>query len=242
MHATLCMLFVSPCSPVNVRAYLNTGSSKCVEIINWISECTCERVRMVQRSFPCVHVCSFCVVCVAACCRASHGARQPGARDREAVPFYACALRSFTHRCRSAFVYYFQSSCRTFSSRYIASGRLPALTLALDALYDCTGSENNALNSSYATSGALSSFGSNTLNSSPLSSVTLTAAATAAAGKQVEGNFWDQYGGLWCIFDFIRLDIILFAQIYNQCLILNVFCDVQLHLSCRILNSFFFIF
>lgn len=50
------------------------------------------------------------------------------------------------------------------------------------------GSDNNALTNAYAQSAGLGQFGAASLSSSPLSNVTLSAAATAAAGKQVEGK------------------------------------------------------
>lgn len=52
-----------------------------------------------------------------------------------------------------------------------------------------TGSDANAL-SPYVTTAGLPQFGTSALSTSPLANVSLTAAAAAAAGKQVEGKYF----------------------------------------------------
>lgn len=52
-----------------------------------------------------------------------------------------------------------------------------------------TGSDSNPLANAYVSTGGLPQFGASTLPTSPLANVAITAAAAAAAGKQVEGNY-----------------------------------------------------
>lgn len=56
-----------------------------------------------------------------------------------------------------------------------------------------TGSDANPLASAYVSTAGLPQFGTSTLSTSPLGNVALTAAANAAAGKQVEGKYFSQW-------------------------------------------------